>query len=147
MSPTMKSAGSAVVCASASAQRRRSATPARANRVFMLRSPHTLTSRLWSAGQETHALHYLRTGGFASAGGHLRVGVTTPIARSTELARNVVVERDTHQDDEKGDAHLLPEDLCAFRQRTALEPFHQLKQDLAAVEDRNGQQVKKPQRQ
>src|SRR5271170_7240354 len=119
MSPTVKSAGSASVCASASAQRKMSATPARTNRVFMLPSPDTLTSRLWSARQKL--LHCtIQEPEDSHPPAVTRVAVTTPIARSTELARNVVVERDTHQDDEKGDAHLLPEDLCAFRQRAAL---------------------------
>jgi len=41
------------------------------------------------------------------------------MARSTELARNVVIERDTHQNDEQNDAQLLPEGLCPFRERAA----------------------------
>src|SRR6516225_8029135 len=52
-----------------------------------------------------------------------------PQTRSTELARNIVVQRDTHQDDEQGDTHLLSQRLGPLRKRAALEPLHQLEQD------------------
>jgi hypothetical protein len=65
--------------------------------------------------------------------------------RSTELARDVVEKRDTHQEDEKRDANLLAEDLCPFGQRAAFQPFHQLKDDLPAIQNGNGQQVENPQ--
>src|SRR3981081_4946371 len=68
-------------------------------------------------------------------------------ARSTELARNIVVERDTHQDDEQGDANLLSQSLGPLRQRAALQPLHQLEDDLSAIQDRNRQQVEEPERQ
>src|SRR4029077_16285981 len=66
---------------------------------------------------------------------------------STDLARDVVEEGHTHQQDEQRDAHLLTEGLRPIRSRAALEPLGQLKHDLSAVEDRDGQQIQEAERQ
>src|SRR5882762_5327021 len=147
MSPTVKSAGFAAVCASASAHRTASAIAARAVRVFILQPPVSPLSALRGAletlgnctirGLETHACSFEN-----SAPPQRRLA-----ARSAELARNIVVERDTHQDDEQGDANLLSQSLGPLRQRAALQPLHQLEDDLSAIQDRNRQQVEEPQRQ
>src|ERR1700730_204163 len=139
-------AGFAAVCASASAQGTASAIAARALPVFILQPPLSPLSVPHGApeiltftirGLETHACSFEN-----SAPPSRR-----PAARSAELARNIVVERDTHQDDEQGDAKLLSQSLGPLRQRAALQPLHQLEDDLSAIQDRNRQQVEEPQRQ
>src|ERR1700683_5125438 len=60
---------------------------------------------------------------------------------STELSRDVVEQCNAHQQDEQRHAQLLADGLETFRQRAALEPLDGLKDDLAAVEDRDWQQV------
>src|ERR1700685_4369574 len=62
---------------------------------------------------------------------------------STELSRDVVEQCNAHQQDEQRHAQLLADGLETFRQRAALEPLDGLKDDLAAVEDRDWQQVHK----
>jgi hypothetical protein len=58
-----------------------------------------------------------------------------------ELARDVIEKRHPHQEDEKRDTNLLAEGLRTLGHRRALEPFDELKDDLAAVENRYRQQV------
>src|SRR3984893_17973420 len=139
MSPTVESAGLAAGfaagCASASAHRTASAMAARAVRVFILQPPVSPLSTLRGAPETLG--HYI-----------IRALQTQRrlAAPSAELARNIVVERDTHQDDEQGDANLLSHSLGPLRQTAALQPLHQLEDDLSAIQDRNRQQVEEPQR-
>src|SRR5215470_15025019 len=49
---------------------------------------------------------------------------------STELACDVVEQCDTHQQDEQRNTNLLSERLGALRERAALQPLHELKDDL-----------------
>src|ERR1700728_5224674 len=83
----------------------------------------------------------------SSASAHRASGTFPREYTSAKLARNVVVQRNTHQDDEQSDPHLLPKGLGTLGKRAAFQPLHQLKEDLAAVEDRDRQQVEDPERQ
>src|ERR1039458_8063807 len=56
---------------------------------------------------------------------------------STELSRQIVEQRHAHQQHQQRHAELLTDGLEALRQRAALEPFDGLKDDLAAVKDRD----------
>src|ERR1039457_7350762 len=66
---------------------------------------------------------------------------------SAELTRDIVEQRHTHQQHQQCDAELLGDGLKAIGQWTAFEPFDGLKHDLAAVENRNRQQIHEAQRQ
>ena len=58
-----------------------------------------------------------------------------------ELAHDVVEQRDAHEQHQKRKTDLLAKHLRPLGERSAFEPFGQLKYDLPSVEDRNGQQV------
>src|SRR5665213_1577826 len=66
---------------------------------------------------------------------------------STELTRDIVEQCHAHQQHQQCDAELLADSLEAIGQWTAFEPFNGLKYDLAAVKNRNRQQVHEAQRQ
>ena len=101
------------------------ATEARTARAFMLHSPMTFfRARMRAVGFRARSL-----------------------GRSTELACDVVEQCDTHQQDEQRNTDLLSERLRPLGQRAALQPLDELKDDLPAVENRDGQQVEKSQRQ
>src|SRR5258708_26663518 len=128
MSPTVKSAALAVLCAAAGAQSAASVSATSAR-----------PARLAPPRESALGAPAARCEGFMTR--------SEGRARSTELARNVVVERDTHQEDEQRDAQLLPERLSALGQRASRQPLDDLKQDLPPVEDRDRQQVEEAQRQ
>src|SRR6185437_12127697 len=74
-------------------------------------------------------------------------GASDPLINSTKLTRDIVEKRHTHQKDEQRYADLLAEGLGPLGQRAAFQPLDGLKQDLPAVENRNGQHIQKSQRQ
>src|ERR1700733_2911087 len=66
---------------------------------------------------------------------------------STELSREIVEQRNAHQQDQQRHAQLLADGLETFGQRATLEPFDGLEDDLTAVEDWNRQQIHESERQ
>src|SRR5262252_4950887 len=121
MSPTVKSVSGAP-CANPMAACTSSASAARATRSFMLQHPSNLPFA--PPGRLTCIIREPQTQAACSTA---QAAVRPCANPSTELARNVVVQRHTHQDDEQRDSHLLPERLGALRERAALQPLDELK--------------------
>ncbi len=70
-----------------------------------------------------------------------------PERARADLARDVVEQRDAHQQDQECDPDLLAEHLRALGERAALQPLHELEHHLTAIEYWNRQQVQEPEAQ
>src|SRR5665213_2092644 len=66
---------------------------------------------------------------------------------SAKLARDIIEERHPEQQHQQRDADLLAKYLRALAQGLALDPFCHLKHDLAAIQQRDRQQVEQRERQ
>src|SRR5437879_13652385 len=103
MSPTVKSTAPAVVCASASAERRTNATAARTTRGFMLQPPVSPLSR---AVRREFFCRVLDEDARSAPWHGRRACASNPLTgdrRSTELACEIVEQRNPHQQDEQRD--------------------------------------------
>ncbi len=66
---------------------------------------------------------------------------TCHVVQLIDYSGDVVVKRETHEQQESQDADLLPENLCSFRKWAAFQSFDGLIHYLSAIENWNRQQV------
>src|SRR5512143_3217000 len=79
------------------------------------------------------------TAGTANRAGSAARSFSRRMGRSAEQPRQVVVEGEAHQHQQQQQADLLAHGLGALGERAALGEFRELIDDLAAVEDGDGE--------